>query len=304
MNKRIERLRNNSLSAINRISDERANLITDYYLQSDTACKPVAIQRAEAFRYFLQHKALYYKEGELIIGERGEAPKATPTYPEITLHSLNDLKIMNDREKVSFKASKEIFDLYRDKIIPFWEGKTNRDRLFAALDEEWKTAYRAGIFTEFQEQRAPGHTVLGHQLFEKGFKDIIAEIESAMEQLDFSNDQEAQDKRDELTAMKIAAEAIIEYAERNAEYLREIAENDEMLEIADICSRTPASAPQTFHEALQHYWFIHLGVVSELNPWDSFNPGRLDQHLYPFYQKGISEGSLTKERAIELLQAF
>jgi len=304
MNKRIERLRNNSLSAINRISSERANLITDYYLQSDTPRKPVAIQRAEAFRYFLKHKALYFEQGELIIGERGETPKATPTYPEITLHSLEDLKILNDREKVSFKASEDIFNLYKDKIITFWEGKTNRDSLFAALDEEWKTAYQAGIFTEFQEQRAPGHTVLGHQLFKKGFMDIIAEIESAIEQQDFINDRLAQEKKDELTGMKIAAEAIIEYAGRNAKYLRKIADNDEMLEIADICSRIPANAPQTFQEALQHYWFIHLGVVSELNPWDSFNPGRLDQHLYPFYQKGISEGSLTKERAIELLQAF
>ena len=304
MNKRIERLRNNSLSAINRLSGERANLITDYYLQSDTTDKPVDIQRAEAFRYFLQHKALYYEEGELIIGERGEAPKATPTYPEITLHSLDDLKILNDREKVSFKESDEIFDLYRDKVIPFWKGKTNRDRLFGALDEEWKAAYQAGIFTEFQEQRAPGHTVLGHQLFEKGFHDIITEIETTKDQLDFNNDKLAHEKKKELTAMKISAEAIIEYAERNAEYLRKEAKNAEMLEIADICSRIPAGAPETFHEALQHYWFIHLGVVSELNPWDSFNPGRLDQHLYPFYKKGIGDGSLTKERVIELLQAF
>jgi formate C-acetyltransferase len=55
---------------------------------------------------------------------------------------------------------------------------------------------------------------------------------------------------------------------------------------------------------LQHYWFIHIGVISEVNPWDSFNPGRLDQHLFPFYQKGIKDGNLTKEKAVELLGAF
>jgi len=71
-----------------------------------------------------------------------------------------------------------------------------------------------------------------------------------------------------------------------------------------VCRRVPANVPRTFHEALLYYWFIHPGVITELNPWDSFNPGRLDQHLYPFYLRGLEDGSLTKEKAIELLQSF
>jgi formate C-acetyltransferase len=66
----------------------------------------------------------------------------------------------------------------------------------------------------------------------------------------------------------------------------------------------PAHPPRDFWEALQYYWFVHLGVTIELNTWDAFNPGRLDQHLYPFYQKGLADGSLTKEFAIELLECF
>jgi pyruvate formate-lyase/glycerol dehydratase family glycyl radical enzyme len=66
----------------------------------------------------------------------------------------------------------------------------------------------------------------------------------------------------------------------------------------------PAHAPRDFREALQHYWFIHLGVISEANPWDAFNPGRLDQHLLPFYQQGLAAGTLNREQARELLQAF
>ncbi len=76
------------------------------------------------------------------------------------------------------------------------------------------------------------------------------------------------------------------------------------LELAEICRRVPAHAPRTFHEALQYYWFMHVGVITELNPWDSFNPGRLDQHLYPFYTREIAAGTLTKEKAKELLQCF
>jgi len=311
MNTRIQKLRNISLSAINRISVERANLITDYYLQAGVSKLPAAMQKAQALQYFLRHKELHYQPGELIIGERGEAPKATPTYPEITLHSLNDLEILHNREKVSFKVSEEVTALYDEKIIPFWQGKTNRDRLFNALDNEWKTAYNAGIFTEFQEQRAPGHTVLGHKLFQKGFLQIINEIEEVKSNLD-KDDSDFQEKMGELNGMRIAAEAIIEFAHRNAEFLDNLSLDPaydketriEMKQIAEICRKVPANAPQTFQEALQHYWFIHLGVVSELNPWDSFNPGRLDQHLFPFYQKGLNDGSLTREKAIELLESF
>ncbi len=82
------------------------------------------------------------------------------------------------------------------------------------------------------------------------------------------------------------------------------ARKQELLRIAAVCERVPARAPRDFWEALQHYWFIHLGVISEANPWDAFNPGRLDQHLLPFYRRGLADGSLSREKARELLQAF
>ena len=78
----------------------------------------------------------------------------------------------------------------------------------------------------------------------------------------------------------------------------------ELETIATVCARVPEQAPRNFHEALQHYWFVHLGVTTELNTWDSFNPGRLDQHLMPFYRQGLEEGNLSDEAARELLQAF
>jgi len=179
------------------------------------------------------------------------------------------------------------------------------------MTPEWLNAYDAGIFTEFQEQRAPGHTVLGNKIYVKGMNDIRKDIADAIAKLDFFNDAEALDKKEELTAMDISAMAIIQFAERHAEKLKELADLEknpmrktELEEIARVCENVPAHAPQTFHEALQYYWFVHLGVITEVNPWDSFNPGRLDQHLYPFYQKDIANGTLTKEHAIELLEAF
>ena len=149
-------------------------------------------------------------------------------------------------------------------------------------------SYKAGVFTEFQEQRAPGHTVLGYKMFKTGFLQLKEEIRESISGLDYFNDNDAFDKAEELKAMDIACDAIIMYAERHAAVLEDLAsveKNDkrkaELLKMAAVCRKVPANAPDTVHEMLQHYWFIHLGVITELNPWDSFNPGRLDQHLYP-----------------------
>lgn len=311
MTERIRKLREQSLNAENRISAERALLITEFYQSGMADAEPVPVQRALAFKYILEHKYICVNEGELIVGERGPAPKATPTYPEICIHSLQDLEILNDRPKVSFKSDETTRAAYWDIIIPYWKGKSNRDRIFQNLPQEWKEAYTAGVFTEFQEQRAPGHTALGIKMFRTGLLDLKEEIAESLAKTDLVNDPEGVDKRDELRAMDIVCDAMIRYAERYAERLEELAAEEkdpvrkkELEKMAAICRRVPAHAPTTVHEALQHYWFIHLGVVTELNPWDSFNPGRLDQSLYPLYKKQLEEGTVTQEEVYEMLQSF
>ena len=311
MTERIRKLREQSLNAENRISAERALLITEFYQSGMADAEPVPVQRALAFKYILEHKYICVNEGELIVGERGPAPKATPTYPEICIHSLQDLEILNDRPKVSFKSDETTRAAYRDIIIPYWKGKSNRDRIFQNLPQEWKEAYTAGVFTEFQEQRAPGHTALGIKMFRTGLLDLKEEIAESLAKTDLVNDPEGVDKRDKLRAMDIVCDAMIRYAERYAERLEELAAEEkdpvrkkELEKMAAICRRVPAHAPTTVHEALQHYWFIHLGVVTELNPWDSFNPGRLDQSLYPLYKKQLEEGTVTQEEVYEMLQSF
>jgi len=311
MNSRIEKLRKQSLEAQPYISVERAKLLTEFYSFPESGQLPVPIARAKAFEYLLKNKKLCINEGELIVGERGPEPKATPSYPEICIHSEKDLEILDTRKKISFSVDKGTKEIYKSKIEPFWKGKSLRDRIFEELDPEWVDAYKAGVFTEFMEQRAPGHTVLDNKIYKKGFKDFKEDIRRSIEDLDFYNDPNAVDKRNELKAMLIAADALIMFAKRYSDYAKEVAEKTddparkaELLEISRICKKVPENAPDTFHEALQYYWFVHLGVITELNTWDSFNPGRLDQHLYPFYTKEIESGSLTKEGAKELLELF
>lgn len=309
MNERVTKLRQASLAAEAYISAERAELLTEFYRSAGKTSVPV--QRALAFKYLLEHKEICINEGELIVGERGPAPKATYTYPELCCHSLEDLDILNSRPKIAFKVSPEIRRDYAERIIPYWQGNSMRDLIFAEMSPEWQAAYDAGIFTEFMEQRAPGHTVLDDKIYRLGFLDLLAKIREHLDKLDYLQDTEAYDKGEELKAMAICARAIICFAERHAEKARELAQAEgdetrrrELERIAEVCSHVPAHAPRDFWEALQAYWFVHLGVIIELNTWDAFSPGRLDQHLYPFYKKGLAEGALAEEQAKELLQCF
>ncbi|MCX7681716.1 MAG: glycyl radical protein [Anaerolineae bacterium] len=310
MTARVARLRQQSLEARPVLSTERAELITAFYRQN-TALMSAPLRRALAFRYLMEHKTIYIGEGELIVGEKGPAPKATPTYPELCCHSLKDLDIINSREKIPFVVTPEARRVYEETIIPFWRGKTMRELIFQEMTAEWKAAYEAGIFTEFMEQRSPGHTVLDDKIYRKGMLDFKADIERSLANLDYLHDPEAYDKQEQLKAMAICADALIRFAERHAEKARALAAQEqdpqrkrELERIAEVCSWVPAHAPRDFWEALQYYWFVHLGVTTELNPWDSFCPGHLDQHLYPFYKKGLEEGTLTREQAEELLQCL
>jgi len=311
ISERVKKLREQSLSAIPSISLERANLLTDFYSSGVADRVPIPVGRALALKHVLDNKKICINDGELVVGERGPEPKATPTYPEICTHTVEDFETLNDREKVWFRSSEEGRATHSEKVIPFWSGKSLRDRLFAEMDQDWVDSYEAGVFTEFQEQRAPGHTVLDSKIYHKGMSDFIEDIRTSIQNLDFEEDPEALSKRDQLKAMFIAAEAIVNYAKRHSRILRDTASREadpdrscELAKMADVCDAVPEREPRSFWEALQYYWFVHLGVITELNTWDSFNPGRLDQHLYPFYKSDLESGAMTEDMARELLQCF
>ena len=310
MTGRTAKLRQQSLDAHPQLSAERALLITEFY-QNNAGLYSVPVMRAQSFLHLCRYKTICIGDGELIVGERGPAAKGVPTFPELTCHSVEDLEILNSRPKTWYRVDDECIRLYGGKVIPYWHGRSLRDRLFAELPQEWHDAYAAGIFTEFMEQRAPGHTVLDDKIYSKGMLDFKKDIAAAMAKLDFLNDPQALDKREALKSFDISCDALILFAERHAMLARELAaketdpqRKDELLKISKVCSHVPAHAPCNFQEALQYYWFCHLAVITELNGWDSFSPGHLDQHLLPFYDRGLADGSLTKESARELVECF
>ena len=310
MNDRIRRLRQQNFDTPTTLSIERALIETEFYKQN-YGTMPIAMLRAQNFYEICKKKTIYIGPDELIVGERGPVPKAVPTFPELTCHSVEDLHTLDTRELQSYHISQEDIDTYEREVIPYWKGKTQRERIFNHVSREWEEAYHAGVFTEFMEQRAAGHTAMDGKMYREGLLDVKARIEDRIRRLDYIYDPEATDKQQELEAMAVSCDAAILFAERHAELAEQMAAKEEnpqrrkeLEKIADVCRWVPAHAPRDLWEAIQMYWFVHLGTVTELNGWDSMNPGHIDQHLFPFYQKGIDEGTLTRDDAKELLSCL
>ena len=310
MNERIRHLRQQNFDTPTTLSIERALIETAFY-KENYGTMPVAILRARNFYEICKKKTIYIGDEELIVGERGPLPKAVPTFPELTCHSVEDLHTLNERELQRYTISQEDIDTYEREVIPYWQGKTQRERIFNHVSKEWEEAYHAGVFTEFMEQRAAGHTAMDGKMYHEGLLDVKARIEKRISELDYIYDPEATDKQQELEAMAISCDAAILFAERHAALAEEKAAKEqnpqrkkELEKISDVCRWVPAHAPRDLWEAIQMYWFVHLGTVTELNGWDSMNPGHIDQHLWPFYQKGIEDGTLTRDKAKELLSCL
>ena len=294
MNERVRDLRRQTLETKPWLSTERAELMTEFYRTAPAASVPCP--RALAFQYLLEHKTICIGDGGADRRRARARPKATPTYPELCCHSLEDLDILDTREKIPFAVStRRARRLRASEIIPFWRGRSMRDRIFAEMTDEWKAAYEAGVFTEFMEQRAPGHTVLDDKIYRQGLAATSRRTSTrALGALDYLERPRgvrqaagaAGDARSPPTPSSASPSATPRRPrDAGGRRSRPARERRSSSGSPRSAARVPAHAPRDFWEALQAYWFVHLGVITELNTWDSFSPGRLDQHLYPFYQR-------------------
>lgn len=304
---RVKRLRDASFDQHPCISIERALLETEFYRENEGKL-PMSVLRGANFKHLCENKTLYIGKDELIVGERGPFPKAVSTFPELTCHTRHDFEVLTTRAQQNYTVASADMDIYEKEVEPYWRGRCMRDKLFERMPEAWNLLYEAGTFTEFGEQRALGHTSLDNTIYHKGALDMKKEIAEARAKLDFINDPEATAKDEQLQGMDISCDAVIIFAERHADLAEKMAAEEkdekrkaELLKIADVCRWVPAHAPRDFWEAVQMYWFVHLATITELNGWDAMSPGHLDQHLGPFYEKGLADGTLTRDEAKELL---
>ncbi len=290
------------------ISIERAVLLTEAYKKYEgTVSAPVL--RGLAFKYIMENRTNYIEKGAIILGEKGHKPWAAPTFPELCCHTMEDFDNMHNRDKVFFRVSEEDKKIQKEIIIPYWKDRAMMTRMNKLLPEEWHNLFHAGLYTEFLMQRGPGHTVADGKVYKKGYADFMEDIQYEIDHLDFNDDVEALNKKEELEGMKLVCEGMIIFGERYAAQARALAEKEEdpiwkkeLLELAEVCDVVPKHAPKTFRQAVQMYWFTHIGVTVEMNNWDAYSPGKLDQHLEPFYDKDIAEGVLTRDEAKEILE--
>ena len=182
MNERIQKLRKISFETEPSLSIERALIQTQFY-KENFGKYSIPVLRALNFLEICTQKTIYLGEDELIVGERGPKPKCVPTFPELTCHSIEDFNVLNTREMQRYTISQQDIGTYEKEVIPYWSGKTMRERIFSHVPIEWRNLYEAGLFTEFMEQRAPGHTALDGKIYEKGMLDFKKQIQDEIEPL-------------------------------------------------------------------------------------------------------------------------
>ncbi|MDR0504417.1 MAG: hypothetical protein LBG70_01210 [Bifidobacteriaceae bacterium] len=307
---RTQRLRRISETTKPSVSLERALIVTEVYQRLEGKV-PVPVLRGEVFKELMNRRTLYLDNSELIVGEKGTAPQSAPTFPELCCHSEADFDNMVARERVSFQVSQQAKQTQAKVIQPFWAERATMTKIMADLPPAWHDQFAAGMFTEFMAQRGPGHTVADGKIYQQGYADWLIQIDQRLAALNYGTDMQAADKAAELRGMRLVCEGMIILGQRYAQLARKRAAEvtdptvaAELEELAAVCSRVPAHAPRTFREALQMYWFTHIGVTTEMNNWDAYSPGKLDQHLEPFYTADLAAGRLDRSSAKELLECL
>lgn len=145
MNKRIQRLRKQSVETQESLSIERALITTRFYKENEGK-HSIPLMRALNFLEICKQKTIYIGEDELIVAERGPVPKSVPTFPELTCHSVEDFHVLNSRDQQRYTIPQEDINTYEREVIPYWSGRTMRERIFGHVPREWKAAYEAGGF--------------------------------------------------------------------------------------------------------------------------------------------------------------
>jgi len=264
-------------------------LLTDAYRNNDR--EPVQIQRALALDHILRKVETVICEDELIVGCKVPMAKGSPLYPEFNVRWLEDeLDTMAHREETPFEVGEDTKRTVREQVIPEWQGRTVFDRIVSTAPHEALTGAEEGLFFHYYLDRSIGHITVNYEKVLKiGLKGLKEEIATCKTRLKSSTDDYFQ-KKTFYRALVIVANGIIALAQRYADLAAELSircedqnRQKELKSISDICRRVPQEPAQSFHEALQSFWFIHLVLNLESNSY-AISPGRFCQYIHPFYE--------------------
>ncbi len=295
MTSRSMKLKQMMLDSEPTISSERAVLFTEY--SKENWSKPTMLRFAGAFAHVLENLTIRIEPEELIVGNMGPTPRSCQVFPEYSWKWIEDeLDRFGRRRTERFLLSEEDKRNLRD-VFKFWKRKSTAEIAGTVMPKESVHASKAGLFTIGAPGTGIGHVIVDYEkVLRIGLGGILSEIEGK--------------KSDYYEAVRTEISAVIRFAERFSQLAKELAgkESDEarkgeLLEIARICKKVPAEPAETFQEALQSFWFIHLLIQTESNG-HSMSTGRFDQYVYPFYQSDIKSGQISSECALELLEVL
>lgn len=289
---------------------ERARYWTELYKQTEN--QPRVIRQAKALANYLEKRTIYVNPYELVVGSSGKSPAHMPFYVE--LQPLARLKVTTvASEMLTPEEWQELEEIYK-----FWDGQTFSELCLREYPEEVKRVLypgenrkviESGSYEAPQSCPSPDVEMLLSMGLNRIMKDLVEPRLAALDPFEVSPEKlgETLRQRDTLNAILIAGKAVVKWAERYSKLAKEMAETTddpkrrtELEQIARNCERVPAEPAETFWQAIQSFWFIHLvGHV-----YEEISLGlaqRLDQDLYPYYKRDVESGGLTREEAENLI---
>lgn len=306
---RISRLVENLYRKMPEIEPDRAVLLTKSY--RETEGEPIIMRRAKAFAHILAHIPITIREEELVVGSSTLAPRGCQTFPEFSYEWLEaEFDTIEKRSADPFYISEDTKKKLRE-VHKYWKGKTTSELALSYMAPEAAAAIEHNIFTPGNYfYNGVGHvTVQYEKVLEIGLEGIIREAARELAACNVGDGDYAR-KHCFLEAVIMSCAAVIGYAGRYAALAKQEAEactdrkrKEELLQIASVCERVPARGARSFHEACQSFWFIQQLLQME-SSGHSISPGRFDQYMYPYYQKDMAEGKITRDEAQELVDCI
>ncbi|MGY5858155.1 MAG: glycyl radical protein [Candidatus Thorarchaeota archaeon] len=302
MTARTKRIKQRMLESEPTISSERAVLFTEYIKNHLSA--PSITRLAGAFANVLDNMTIRIESEELVVGNMGPTPRSCQIFPEYSWSWIEEeLDTLEERRTERFRISEEDKKNLRE-VFAFWKGRSTSEIADEIIPEESKKASKAGLFTIGAPGTGIGHVIVDYQsVITRGFNDILKEIESL--KIEHNGDVKKEQFYDSVI---IQIEAVIRFAKRFSDLAFNLAEDEkdatrkeELLEISRICVKVPAEPAETFREALQSFWFVHLLIQTESNG-HSMSTGRFDQYMFPFYQTDLDQGRISRDEVLELLE--
>ena len=297
---RITLLKEKMLNEPRYVSIEQARIITRIYQENESLSIPK--KRALSLKAALEELEIGVEKEELIVGNRTKGVRYGVVFPESGCSWINkEFETLPTRPQDKFRIKKEDVKEFKEIIYPYWQDRSLEDVIKENYGEEINAI--AKVVKINQKDHAQGHICPDTKIWlELGPKGLMTK---AYEKL--KNCDENQKEFYECTI--IVLEGVCHFMMRYHDYILTMLESLEddnkksLQRVADICANLASRPAQSFHEAVQSLWFLFVVLHMESNA-SSFSPGRMDQYLYPYYQKDIEKGIISKQEALEILECL